>query len=68
MLVYFCYFGLSVLSLININMDTYHAAYWADPSYSSSDEEDSCYNQAEETDLAVYERGAILPFDRFVIV
>ena len=26
-----------------MNMDTYHAAYWSDPSYSSSDEEDSRY-------------------------
>ena len=25
-------------------MDTYQAAYWSDPSYSSSDDEEICYN------------------------
>ena len=29
-----------------MNMDTYHAAYWSDPSDSSSEEEDNRYNDA----------------------
>ena len=29
--------------IIQINMDTYHAAYWSDPSYSSSEEDNDRY-------------------------
>ena len=35
----FCY----SVDLLNINMDTYHAAHWSDLDYSSSEDEENRY-------------------------
>jgi hypothetical protein len=36
-------------------MDTYHAAFWSDPSYSSSDEDENRY-KFPQTDLWLWEK------------
>jgi hypothetical protein len=44
--LYFCYFVQCSVDFIKyIIMDTYHAAHWSDPCYSSSDEEEFRYSK-----------------------
>ena len=41
-----CFVIQCAVDLLNINMDTYHAAHWSDLDYSSSDDEENCYTIA----------------------